>query len=232
MLAALEPSLALILHDLLLTQDLEVSRRSVLGAREEERRRIRRDLHDGLGPLLSGTAMTLQAAGAPTLEPPAVQELLAQARADLAQAVADIRVVVDGLRPPILDDLGLVAAVQAILPDSALAVTVTTQGNCKTLPAAVEVAALRIVAEALANAATHAKASAAQVELRVGDGKLHLSVADNGRWVPPSSLRKGVGLESMRQRAQELGGRAGIEVGDGAETCVRAWLPLTAGEGL
>lgn len=230
LLAALEPALALMVHDLLLTQDLEASRRSVLGAREEERRRIRRDLHDGLGPLLSGTAMTLQAAGAASVDPPAVQELLAQARADLGQAVADIRVLVDGLRPPILDDLGLVAAVQAILPESALAVTVTTQGNCKNLPAAVEVAALRIVAEALANAARHAKASTAQVELRRTDAKLHLSVADDGRWAPPSSIRKGVGLESIRQRAQELGGRAKIEFGADTGTRVRAWLPL--GEGL
>lgn len=227
LLAALEPALALLAHDLLLTRDLEASRRSVLAAREVERRRIRRDLHDGLGPLLSGTAMTLQAAAA-SLDPAAVRELLAQAREDLGQAVADIRLLVDGLRPPILDDLGLVAAVQAVLPESTLAVTVTTEGNCRNLPAAVEVAALRIVSEALTNAARHAKAGSAQVELRRTPARLHLSVADDGRWVPPSSIREGVGLESMRQRAQELGGRASITPGESG-TCVRAWLPL-AGE--
>ncbi len=225
LLSALEPALALLLHDLALTHDLEASRRSVLGAREEERRRIRRDLHDGLGPLLSGTAMTLQAAAAPSLDPPAVQELLGVAREDLGQAVADIRVLVDGLRPPILDDLGLVAAVQAVLPELALEVAVTADGNCKNLPAAVEVAALRIVAEALANAARHSQGSSAQVELRRTQARLHLSVADNGRWVPPSSIRAGLGLVSMRERAKELGGWLSVSSGESG-TRVRAWLPL------
>ena len=228
LLASLEPTLSLMVHDLMLTRDLESSRRTVLSAREEERRRIRQDLHDGLGPLLSGTAMTLQAAAAKPPGSPAVQGMLAEAREDLAQAVADIRILVDGLRPPILDDLGLIAAVQAILPESALAVTVTSEGNCRNLPAAVEVAALRIVAEALVNAARHAGAGSAHVDLRRTRARLHLSVADDGRWVPPSSARQGVGLESMHRRAQELGGRASIS-GGGAGTCVQAWLPL--GEG-
>ena len=225
LLAALEPALALLLHDLQLTSELEASRGAVLGAREEERRRIRRDLHDGLGPLLAGTAMTLRAAAAGR-SGGAAQALLAQSGADLEQAIADIRLLVDGLRPPILDDLGLVAAVEAVLPESALAVTVTAQGDCRNLPAAVEVAVLRIAAEALTNAARHAKAGSAHVELRRTRARLHLSVVDDGQWVPPSSVRPGVGMESMRQRAQELGGRATIAPNGTSGTRVRAWLPL------
>ena len=237
LLTALEPTLALLVHDLVLTRDLEASRGDLLGAREEERRRIRRDLHDGLGPLLAGTAMTLQAAagnarpaasgGNAVAHPFVALDLLAQARTDLAQAVSDIRVLVDGLRPPILDDRGLVAAIEAALPESALAVTVATTGNCRNLPAAVEVAALRIAAEALTNVAKHAGATAATVELHASETWLSVTVVDNGTWMPPSSARSGVGLGSMRQRAQELGGHTRITANGGPGTRVRAWLPLT-----
>ena len=233
LLVALEPTLAVIVHDLAVTADLEHSRRAELTAREEERRRIRRDLHDGLGPLLAGTAMTLQAVSGSGRDLESAKELLAQAQADLSQAVSDIRVLVDGLRPSSLDDLGLVATIQSLLPESAVAVSVTTHGNCAALPAAVEVAALRIVAEALTNVARHSGATTAVVELHGSEKRLRVTVTDSGRWVPPSSARAGVGLDSMRQRARELGGRATITCGEGAGTGtgagtrVRAWLPLT-----
>ncbi|MDO5753531.1 sensor histidine kinase [Arthrobacter sp.] len=238
LLEALEPTLAVIVHDLAVTADLELSRRAELTAREEERRRIRRDLHDGLGPLLAGTAMTLQAVSGSGRDPESAKELLAQAQADLSQAVGDIRVLVDGLRPSSLDDLGLVATIQSLLPESAVSVSVTTHGNCATLPAAVEVAALRIVAEALTNVARHSGATTAVVELHGSEKRLRVTVTDRGSWVPPSSARAGVGLDSMRQRARELGGRTtitgadGAGTGTGAGTRVRAWLPLSPTPGL
>ncbi|RAN78153.1 hypothetical protein B5P43_17295 [Bacillus sp. SRB_336] len=228
----LEPTLALMAHDLVLTRDLEASRTAVLTAREEERRRIRRDLHDGLGPLLAGTAMTLEAAQSHVAAgPDAAQQLLGEAAADLGQAVADIRTLVDGLRPASLDDLGLVAAIRATLPapvqpGAGPSLTVHTEGELRNLPAAVEVAALRIVQEALANTARHARAAHAAVVLSRTAGELHVTVADDGTWVPASDLHRGVGLESMRERARELGGRAEIGPAQGQGTRVSARLPL------
>lgn len=236
LLCALEPTLAVVVHDLAVTAALEDSRRAEVTAREEERRRIRRDLHDGLGPLLAGTAMTLRAVSGSGHDPDVARDLLSQAQTDLSQAVGDIRVLVDGLRPPSLDDLGLVAAIQALLPEAALNLSVATQGNCAALPAAVEVAALRIVAEALTNTARHSGATTAAVGLDASDTRLRITVVDNGTWVAPSSVRAGIGLDSMRQRARELGGRATISPGaglvPGAGTRVRAWLPLTPTPGL
>lgn len=258
----LEPTLALVVRDVLLTRDLELSKRAVVKAREEERRRIRRDLHDGLGPLLAGAAMTMKAAqgqlaatgqstaqragqevghetGTRLPEPPrqahqSVQHMLGQASEDLGQAVDDIRSLVDGLRPASLDDLGLVAAIHATLPDSTLHLSVTTRGEVQELPAAVEVAALRIVQEALTNVVRHACASTATVVLVRAQGELRITVDDDGTWVPPSYDHRGVGLASVRERAEELGGRADAGprggVGNTGGSRVRVWLPLTAEE--
>lgn len=264
LLVQLEPTLALVAHDFLLTLDLEESRRTIVNAREEERKRIRRDLHDGLGPLLAGAAMTMQAAqGKLVADVPAqtsVQQMLGQASADLSQAVADIRSLVDGLRPASLDDLGLVAAIHASLPESALPsdaltdasltdssltdasltdsglrLTVTTHGETSKLPAAIEVAALRIVQEALTNVVRHARASAVTVVLARAEGELHITVDDDGTWLPPSSGHSGVGLDSVRERASELGGHAEIGPrrggrggtgGSATGTRVHAILPL------
>lgn len=233
--ARLEPILALVARDFLLTRDLERSRRAVVTAREEERRRIRRDLHDGLGPLLSGAAMTMQAAqctlAADGPAQPSVAHMLGQAAADLGQAVADIRSLVDGLRPASLDDLGLVAAIHATLPDSTLRVSVKTHGAVEDLPAAVEVAALRIVQEALTNVVRHARASAATVVLAHEKSELRITVDDDGTWVPPSSGHRGVGLASVRERARELGGSADAGPRQGPGTRVRVRLPLAMKEG-
>ena len=216
-----------------LAADLQQSREQLVLAREEDRRRIRRDLHDGLGPVLGGVAMRLDAAGnALDRDPETTRRLVAQSRQDITDALADVRRLVHGLRPPALDDLGLLAALdqQAERLGSAdLAVTVAAE-DVPPLSAAVEVAAYRIASEALTNTARHAGARRAEVRLVGGPGALLVEVCDDGSGIDPE-VTAGVGLRSIRERAEELGGRTEISCPSAGGTRVRAWLPTTPGLG-
>ncbi|GAA4363818.1 sensor histidine kinase [Paeniglutamicibacter cryotolerans] len=204
----LEPVLALITHEAMLTADLHRSRREVLTAREEERRRLRRDLHDGLGPLIAGVTLSVAAAQKTADTRPArAAELLAGASVDLSRAVADIRSLVQGLRPPALDDLGLVAAISRLHPATGLEVSVAETGEPRPLPAATEVAAYRIAQEALTNVIKHAGARTAGVTLEYRAAELVVHIEDDG--IGPRGgvvAHSGLGLDSMCERATELGG--------------------------
>jgi two-component system, NarL family, sensor kinase len=204
-------SLALAVRAVELTSDLRHSRERLVMAREEERRRIRQDLHDGLGPTLTGVALSADAA-ANLLEsdPDAVHDLLAALRRDTRVAIADVRRLVDDLRPPALDELGLLQALRQRADQlawrsdgSSISVELQVPEVLPALPAAVEVAAYRIATEALTNVARHAGASGATLELRC-NGRLDLEVLDDGpatqTWSP------GIGVSGMRERATELGG--------------------------
>ncbi|WP_233358995.1 sensor histidine kinase [Thermomonospora amylolytica] len=225
LLGTLAVHLADVAHAVRLTADLQRSRERILTTREEERRRLRRDLHDGLGPTLASLAMSLDAARI-TLnrDPDKVEPLLADLRERLATTIGDIRDLVDGLRPPALDDLGLVAAITALAERCTGRVDVRFEGDPTGLPAAVEVAAYRIVQEALTNIQRHARAPTAQVRLR-RDTDLHITVSDTGVGLP-NRLRAGVGLGSMRERAAELGGGFAIRTRSSGGTVVTARLPL------
>ncbi|MFC4530073.1 sensor histidine kinase [Sphaerisporangium dianthi] len=202
--------IGLALQAVRLSEQLRESRTRIVAAREEERRRLRRDLHDGLGTAL--TAVTLKADAAHNLQasdPPRTSQLLLDLRADLSSAIADIRRLVYDLRPPDLDELGLVAALRQRAEQSwrreatPFAVTVDAPDPLPSLPAAVEVAAYRIATEAVTNTLRHGDAASCQVTLRM-DSALHLEITDNGSGRAP--WRHGVGLRSMRERAAELGG--------------------------
>lgn len=215
------------------TASLQRSIERLVRAREEERMRIRRDLHDGLGPTLAGVGLQLDLAkdliGA---NPAAVEEILARVTSQVKAAVADVRRLVDELRPPVLDQLGLVPAIEhstSFLAYPAngcpFGVSVTSTGEVGGLPPAVEVAAFRIVMEAVTNACRHAKASTCEVDVTL-DRELVITVEDDGVGVPRDP-RIGVGLASMRERAAELGGTCRIEQRPGGGTVVRAQLPVT-----
>ncbi|REE99266.1 histidine kinase/DNA gyrase B/HSP90-like ATPase [Thermomonospora umbrina] len=210
-----------------LAADVQRSRERILATREEERRRLRRDLHDGLGPTLASLAMTVDAARI-TLhrDPAAVDPLLEKLRTTMSGTIGDIRELVYGLRPPALDDLGLAGAVRALADGTAGGprVDVLVDGELDDLPAAVEVAAYRIAQEALTNARRHARAGIVLVRLDRG-GELHLSVADDGVGLPEHA-RAGVGMSSMRERAAELGGSCSIGPGTAGGTLVQARLPI------
>jgi signal transduction histidine kinase len=234
LLEDLRPQLGVALHGLRLTEELRGSRERLVLAREEERRRIRRDLHDGLGPALTGIAMQADAARNRLGSEPAVAaELLAQVRSELTSAISEIRRLVYGLRPPALDELGLVQALRQQADsvaggrrDGSMAVEVVAPGELCDLPAAVEVAAYRIAAEAIHNAARHSGAAHCRVRIRAGE-ELELDVSDDGRgW--PAGTRPGVGWASMRERTEELGGRLVIEAAEGGGSRVQVSLPLRA----
>jgi signal transduction histidine kinase len=219
-------------HAVRLTADLQHSRERLVTAREEERRRLRRDLHDGLGPQLASLTLTVAAARELLRHDVDAADLLLQELSTHTQtAIADIRRVVYDLRPPALDDLGLVLALHEQATNysqAGLQITVVAPERMPPLPAAVEVAAYRIVQEALTNVIRHAQACTCAVRLSLGDA-LDVEVKDDGRGLPPDG-RAGVGLTSMRERAAELGGTWRIESLPGRGTCIQARLPLPSAE--
>jgi two-component system NarL family sensor kinase len=214
-------------HAVALTRALQRSRERLVSAREEERRRLRRDLHDGLGPTLAG--ITLQLDGARNLlasDPSGVRTTIVELRVQTQNAIADIRRLVYDLRPPALDELGLIGALQeqAARLDGALRVVVDGPPDLPALPAAVEVAAYRIALEALTNAARHAGASSCTVRVSVNSG-LNVDVRDDGIGLP-ETYQAGVGISSMRERAAELGGTCLVERVAPKGTAVQAHLPM------
>lgn len=211
------------------TEELRLARERLVMAREEERRRLRRDLHDGLGPTLA--ALTAQAEAARDLIPTRPEQSLALLEDMVTQAqtaTSDIRRLVYNLRPPALDDLGLIGAIQAqaqkVSQTNGVAVSVEA-GLLPALAAAVEVAAYRIVQEALANVVRHANAKQCRVALHIEQEYLRLEIADNGRGLP-AKVEAGVGLTSMSERAEELGGWC-IIANDDRGTKVQAQLPFS-----
>jgi signal transduction histidine kinase len=212
-----------------LTADLQRSREGLVTTREEERRRLRRDLHDGLGPTLASLTLRLDAArNLLALNPPAADKLLSELKFHMQATVADIRRLVYDLRPPALDELGLVSALreQAIQYSqfNGLHVSLEAPERLPELSAAVEVAAYRIALEALTNVARHAQAHTCHIRLSCANG-LDLEIVDDGLGLPKGH-RTGVGMSSMRERAAELGGSCVIEARATAGTRVWTHLPL------
>jgi signal transduction histidine kinase len=219
-----------------LTVDLQHSRRQLVTTREEERRRLRRDLHDGLGATLA--ALNLEASALRRLirpDPEKAEALVDEFRHDIRNSIDNIRHLVHELRPPTLDQLGLVEAVHTQARqcsqadangDPTLEVKVEAPEAFPPLPAAVEVAAYRIVQEALTNVVRHAQAQHCTVRLELAD-ELRLEVVDDGLGLANGRPQKnGLGLLSMRERAEELGGSCVIEAAAGGGTRIAATLPL------
>jgi signal transduction histidine kinase len=213
-----------------LSSDLQRSRERLVVAREEERRRLRRDLHDGLGPTLAGVALQMETVHSIVrTDPQGATALLARLKEDTQAAITGIRRIVYGLRPPALDELGLVGALREeggrfASNGRGLLVSVEAPEDLPPLPAAVEVAAYRIALEGLTNAARHSGAGTCLVRL-VADGGFQLEVTDDGRGLP-ADFRPGVGVTSMRERAAELGGTLTIERAAPAGTRIVARFPL------
>lgn len=231
-LRQLADQVAVAAHSVLLASALRRSREEAVEVREEERRRLFNDLHDGLGPSLAALALTVEVArDALATDPDRTGALLDRALPRLRSTVAEVRSVVHGLRPPALDDLGLDGALRELaagFTGPSLAVRLDCDEDLAGLPAATEVATYRIVAEALTNASRHAGASSVVVRVRRDGGQVSVDVEDDGRGLDPQGVA-GLGLASMTGRAEEVGGRLGIGPGaHGRGTAVRAVLPVTA----
>ena len=209
-----------------LAEEAQLSRQRLVNALEEDRRRIRRDLHDHLGPVLSGITLQLDALRRISAGHAEATELVGTIRGEVADAVVEVRRLVHDLRPPVLDELGLVDALRhrAELLAAEVAVTVSAE-QLPALPAAVEVAAYRIATEALTNTLRHARAASVEVCFGVVGRHLVVEIVDDGHGID-ADAEPGVGLASMRERVAELGGTIMITgaVGD-VGTRIRAELP-------
>jgi len=213
-----------------LTVDLQESRERLVTAREEERRRLRRDLHDGLGPALASLMFKVDAARNVLRHDPVKADRLLESVAEQMQTtIADIRRLVYDLRPPALDQLGLVAALKqhTAYVDRRTRMFVHAPNDLPPLPAAVEVAAYRIVLEAITNVVRHAEAQQCTVSITVDRHTLVVDIRDDGSGLP-AQRHAGVGLRSMYERAAELGGTCTIETAPTGGTSVRVHLPLVA----
>jgi len=202
-----------------LTGDLQRSRQNMVTAREEERHRLRRDLHDGIGPTMAGLTLKLDAArdlvssnleSANKEELEEVMQLLGELKTQTQDTVQTIRHIVHTLRPPSLDVLGLIPALQAhfsqVATPRSLNIQMTTAPESfPPLSAAVEVAAYRIILEAVTNVINHAQAENCEISLNLENGNLKMNIRDDGIGLP-KERKHGIGLDSMRERAEELGG--------------------------
>lgn len=229
MLRSLATQLAAIIRSEALAEQLEAQRDSVMSARTVERERLRRDLHDGLGPALTGIGLGLSglddALG--TGDTPRAREITGVLRQEVAGAVSEVRRVLDDLLPGAVETMGLVEAVRRHVATTASTLPVeVVVGRVPPLPAKVEQAAYRVVAEAVANATRHADATRLQVRVNLDDeDRLVAQVMDDGRGFDPCDPpQRGIGLASMHRRAEELGGRLTVD-SSATGTTVRLVVP-------
>jgi signal transduction histidine kinase len=214
-----------------LYNDLQRSRERLVTAQEEERRRLRRDLHDGVGPTLASFSQRLETAAELIHTNPKKSEKIIHAlQKQVMETVADIRRLVYALRPPVLDEFGLVTAIREHTAQysgpKGIRVTFDVTEPMPPLPAAVEVAAYRIALEAFTNIVKHARASACRVLIRIENSSLLLEISDNGKGLP-AEPHAGIGLHSMRERAGELGGEFVVERKPSGGIIIRARLPIS-----
>jgi signal transduction histidine kinase len=228
-LASAVAQLALTMDALLGAAELRHARDRMATARADERRRVHRDLHDGLGPTLAGVCLGLE--GAEQLagsDPAAAVASLPELRVHARQAVDDLRRLVDGLRPAELDELGLLDALRfrlgALAGHGGAQVRLRAPRELPGLPEQVELAAFRICLEAVTNVVRHAAARTCEVSLEPAGDRLLLEIRDDGRGLGKATPH--VGLRSMHERAHEAGGRLEIEAGERGGTRVLASLPL------
>ncbi len=217
---------------------LQQSREQMVTAREEERRRIRRDLHDGVGPILASLLQRLDAVRLLIPRDPEKATAIAEElKGQVKTTIADIRRLVYALRPPVLDELGLLSAIREYISEyqgaGDLKITLTAPETLPHLPAAVEVAAYRIVLEAFANVVHHAQATSCEITIQIEEqsaGFLFcVELKDNGQGMH-ENRHAGVGMVSMRERTAELGGSLTIKSRAVSGTLVRACLPFSEEE--
>jgi two-component system, NarL family, sensor kinase len=191
----------------------------------EERKRLHRELHDSLGPILTGAALKADGTAlAARTNPEKAEQLATQLAGQLREAIDDVRRLVYGLRPPALDQLGLIGALRRQADElGPVSLTVDAPDKLPELSPTVEVAAYRIATEALTNVVRHSTARSAVVSLAADSRSLSLTVSDDGS--PVAAWRPGVGVRSMQTRAAEVGGScdAGPTTHGGRVTAV---LPL------
>ncbi|HEU5277684.1 MAG TPA: PAS domain-containing sensor histidine kinase [Gaiellaceae bacterium] len=204
-------------------EELRASRARIVGAADEERRRIERNLHDGTQQRLVSISMALGLAQAKLeKDPAAAGAVVGEARRALSAALRELRELSHGIHPAVLTERGLVAALQELTLHTAVPVELALDGTGR-LPEQVEAAAYYVVSEALANIAKYAQATGARVQVQPVDGKVVLEVADDG--VGGADAGRGSGLRGLTDRVEALGGRLWFSSPPGQGTIVRAEIP-------
>jgi len=223
--------IAIVRHRLFQVDLLSRSRGRLIVAREEERRRLRRDLHDGLGPTLAAIGLKIDLARERlATDPGSVGPILDELREDVHDVVGEVRRIARELRPPALDSLGLAGAIRRQAEElggplsNGPVILVEVPDMLPVLPAAVEVAAYRIAAEGIANVVRHASADTCIVSLSVDGPDLTMTIEDDGLGI--GAHEAGVGTTSMHERAAEVGGEVTIEPRLGRGTRLSATLPI------
>ncbi|HTQ69200.1 MAG TPA: GAF domain-containing sensor histidine kinase [Solirubrobacteraceae bacterium] len=206
--------------------------RSSLAAADEERRRWARELHDETLQGLGGLRLLL-AAALRREDPDLSRQAMRDAVERIELEIGNLRAIITDLRPAALDELGLRAAIEALLERQRAQNGISITSELELSPVAargerleetVEIAAYRLVQEALTNVAKHAEARSVKVEVREGPGELTVLVADDGRGFDPREVKRGFGLAGMCERISLAGGEVSVESGS-AGTTVRASLP-------
>lgn len=232
LLESLARQVGITLHASQVSEALQASREQLVLAREEERRRIRRDLHDGLGPTLA--SMRLQLGAIRRMldsNRPEAENLIDELQVDVGVATADIRRLVYDLRPPMLDEFGLIEAIKNFkLGDSPLQLEVNAPEPMPPLSAALEVAVYRIASEAIHNVIKHADATRCTVDIIIKTKQLTVLIHDDGKFFKIDS-KPGIGLHAMRERSAELGGTFAIKPGIEGGVCVQVTLPMGSNNG-
>jgi two-component system, NarL family, sensor kinase len=232
-LESLADQVAPVVAALRLDEELLRSREQVVTAREEERSRLSRELHDNVGPTLAGTRLQIESVRSALPADFKGTALMDRAVQGIDEALRTLRRVVHGLRPPELDALGLSGALRELavfLSGPSLRVETALSPDMSSLSKSVEVAAYRIVAEALTNVVRHAQATRAEITVQVDGARLVVQVSDDGVGVPPDANHHGMGLRFMAQRAREIAGEFSYR-SDEAGTAVRAVLPVVTAAG-
>jgi signal transduction histidine kinase len=204
--------------------DVRASRARIVTAGDAERRRIERDLHDGAQQRLLGIRLSLRVARSRLEgEHGELDELLTEAEAELAGTLEDLRALARGIHPAVLTEEGLAAAVEALARRASLPVTLAALPD-RRLPAPVEAAAYYVAAEALANVAKHAHATAVTVSVSPTEDRLVIDIRDDG--AGGARATAGGGLVGLQDRVAALDGTLRVEGQPGAGTCVHAEIPL------
>ncbi len=195
----------------------------IIEAGDRERRRLERDLHDGAQQRLVSLALQLGTLGARLAPGSEEERLVAAARQELGDALRELRDLAHGIHPAVLTDRGLGAALGSVAARASLPVDVAVALE-RRLPAAVEVAAYYLVAEALTNIAKHARATRATVHAFVAGRRLVVVVTDDG--IGGARIDGGSGLRGLADRVEALGGTLRVSGGPGTGTCLRAEIPI------
>jgi signal transduction histidine kinase len=203
--------------------ELAASRARIVAAADDARRRIERDLHDGVQQRLVSLGLQLRAAQVQAkAQPTQVDDLLAQLAEGLSEAQTELREIARGIHPAILSERGLGSAVKTLARRSGIPVEIEVQEHAR-LPTQTEVAGYYVVAEALTNAAKHGRASVVRISLAVVDGVLEISVQDDGGG--GADPARGSGLVGLRDRVEALAGTLTIDSPRGVGTTLTARLP-------